>query len=69
VLVLPVAIGAPLALRAWAGFFFGTAAALIGVGMLIEAQDWRRTLLLGSVVALPVLVSMMVGRHMGAARE
>lgn len=69
VLVLPVAIGAPLALRAWAGCFLGTGVALIGVGMLIELQDWRRTLLLGVVVTLPVLVSVMVGRHMGAARE
>lgn len=67
--VLPVVIGAPLALRAWAGFFFGAAVSLIGVGMVIEAQDWRRTLLLGVVIPLPVLLSVMVGRHMGAARE
>ncbi|MBC8010367.1 MAG: hypothetical protein H7067_09750 [Burkholderiales bacterium] len=68
-LVLPVAIGAPLALRAWAPCFLGTGVGLIGVGMLIELQDWRRTLLLGVVVTLPVLVSVMAGRHMGAARE
>ena len=67
--VLPVVIGAPLALRAWAGLFFGASVSLIGVGMLIEAQDWRRTLLLGVVIPLPVLISVMVGRHLGAARE
>jgi hypothetical protein len=68
-LSLPLAIGAALAIRAWSACFLGASVGLIGIGMVVTAQDWRRTLLLGVAVTLPVLASMLVGRHLGGVRK
>jgi len=69
VIGLPLAIGAALAVRAWSAGFLGAGVALAGVGLVIEAQDLRRALLLGAAVNIPVIVSVLAGRHMGAPRK
>ena len=66
---MPLAIGAALALRAWSACFVGASFGLIGVGLVVTEQDWRRTALLGAAVNMPVLISMLAGRHLGGARK
>ncbi|MCX6937811.1 MAG: hypothetical protein NTU80_07915 [Verrucomicrobia bacterium] len=69
ILGLPLAVGAALAIRAWSACFVGASVGLIAIGMVVTAQDWRRTVLLGAAVNLPVLASMLAGRHLGGARK
>lgn len=69
VIGLPLAVGAALAVRAWSAGLIGAGVALAGVGMIVESQDWRRTLLLGALINVPVIVCVMMGRHMGAPRK
>ena len=69
VIGLPLAVGAALAVRAWSAGFIGAGVAVAGVGLMIETQDVRRALLLGVAVNVPVVVSVMAGRHMGGPRK
>jgi hypothetical protein len=62
---LPLAIGGSLALRAWAGGFLGAGAGLGLVGLAVEQQDWRVSLLVGVALCMPVLASVLAGRHLG----
>lgn len=66
---LPLALGGALALRAWAGGFLGAGAGLAAVGLAVEQQDWRRSLLMGLVLCSPVLVSVLAGRHLGSPKK
>jgi len=65
---LPLGIGAALAIRAWSAGFIGAGVGLAGVGLAL-ADDWRRSLLVGVVLTLPVLLSVLAGRHLGAPRK
>lgn len=69
IMTVPLAIGGGLAVRAWAAGLIGAGLGLIGVGMLIEQQDWRRSLLLGFAVMTPVVLSMLAGRHLATPRK
>lgn len=66
---LLLAVGTALAVRAWSAGFIGAGVGLAGVGLVYTAQDLRRALLLALVVNIPVVVSVMTGRHMGAPRK
>ncbi len=66
---LPLAVGTALAVRAWSPGFIGAGMAVAGVGLMIESQDVWRAIFLGVAVNTPVVVSVMAGRHMGAARK
>ncbi len=66
---LPLGIGAALAIRAWSAGLIGAGVGVAGVGMVVLEQDWRRSLLLGVALTVPVCVSMLVGRHLGAPRK
>lgn len=66
---LPLGIGAGLAIRAWSAGFIGAALGVAGVGMVVETQDWRRTLLLGAALTTPVWLSVLAGRHLGGPRK
>lgn len=65
VIVLPLWIGGSLALRSWASGILALGLGLGGVGLAVSQQDWRRAALVGMASALPVLASIMAGRHMG----
>lgn len=69
VIALPLAIGGALALRAWSAGLLAGGLGLAGVGLAVTQQDWRRSLLVGVVCCLPVLVSVMAGRHLGWPRK
>lgn len=66
---LPLAIGGALALRAWAGGFLAAGSGLALVGLAVEQQDWRMSLLAGLALCTPVLVSVLAGRHLGAIKQ
>ena len=66
---LPLGIGAALAVRAWSAGFIGAGLGLAGVSMLVEASDWRRGLLIGAITNVPVVLSLLAGRHIGAPRK
>lgn len=68
-LMLPLAIGSALAVRAWSACILTAGLGMAGIGLAVEQQDWRRTLLLGVAVNAPVLLTVMAGRHLGAARK
>lgn len=68
-LVLPLSIGAALALRAWSPGFIAAGVGLAGVGMVVKQQDWALALVLGVVVNVPVVLTVLVGRHLGAPRK
>jgi hypothetical protein len=69
VIALPLAIGGALALRAWSAGLLAGGLGLAGVGLAVSQQDWRRSLLVGVAFCLPVLVSVMAGRHLGWPRK
>lgn len=65
VIILPLAIGSSLALRAWSPGLVAAGLGFAGVGLAVEQQDWRRAVLVGIVFCFPVLVSVLAGRHLG----
>jgi len=69
VIVLPLAIGSAMAVRAWAAGLLGGGIGLGVVGLAVTQQDWRLGLLCGVAFCLPVLVSAMAGRHLGWPRK
>lgn len=69
VIVLPLAIGSAMAVRAWAAGLLGGGIGLAAVGLAVTQQDWRLGLLCGVAFCLPVLVSAMAGRHLGWPRK
>jgi hypothetical protein len=69
VIVLPLAVGSSLAVRAWAAGLLGGGIGLAAVGFAVKQQEWRISLLAGVAFCLPVLVSTMAGRHMGWPRK
>lgn len=69
IMTVPLAIGGALAVRAWTAGLIGAGLGLIGVGMLVEQQDWRRSLLLGFAMMTPVVLSMLAGRHLATPRK
>ncbi len=66
---LPLALGGALALRAWAGGFLAAGGGLAAVGLAVEQQDWRQSLLVGIALCSPVLVSVLAGRHLGSMKK
>ena len=64
-LLLPLAVGASLAVRAWSAGMLATGLGLAVLCIAVEKQDFHRAFLLGPVLCLPVLVSVMAGRHLG----
>lgn len=69
VIVLPLALGASMALRAWAAGLLACGAGLAAVGLAVTQQDWRVGLLVGVAFFMPVLGSVMAGRHLGWPRK
>lgn len=69
VLVLPLAVGAALALRAWSGVFLAASLGAVGIGWMLNAQSWGRVIFVGAVLGCPVLVSILAGRHMAWPRK
>jgi len=68
-LMLPLAIGSALAVRAWSACILAAGVGMAAIGLVVEQQDWRRTLFLGVAVNVPVLLAVMAGRHLGSARK
>lgn len=68
-ITLPLAIGSSLAVRAWAAGLAGLGVGLAAVGLAVTGQEWRISLLCGVAFCFPVLVSVMVGRHLGSPRK
>lgn len=68
-LMLPLAIGSALAVRAWSACILAAGIGMAAIGLAVEQQDWRRTLFLGVAVNVPVLLAVMAGRHLGSARK
>lgn len=66
---LPLGVGAAMAVRAWSAGFIGAGVGLAGVSLMVEDADWRRGLLLGATSIVPVVLSVMAGRHIGAPRK
>ena len=66
---LPFGVGTALAIRAWSAGFIATGLGLAGVGLLVHSADWRRSLFVGLMALVPVVLSAMVGRHLGAPRR
>lgn len=64
-IVLPFWIGGSLAVRAWASGFLAAGLGLAAVGLAVSQQDWRLSLLIGLSFCVPVLSSVMAGRHLG----
>ncbi len=62
---LPLALGGAFAFRAWAGGFFGGGIGLAVVGLAVEQQEWRNSLLVGVAFFMPILFSVLAGRHLG----
>ena len=69
VIVLPLAVGSAMAIRAWAAGLLGLGVGLAAVGLAVTQQDWRVGLLCGTAFCFPVLVSAMAGRHLGWPRK
>lgn len=66
VIVLPLWIGSSLAVRSWASGFIAGGMGVAGVGLAVSQQeDWRLTVLIGLTFFVPVLTSVMAGRHLG----
>ena len=68
-IVLPMAVGAAMAVRAWSAGLIGGGVGLAVVGLAVKQQEWRLSLLVGVSFFLPVLASVMVGRHIGWPRK
>jgi hypothetical protein len=68
-IVLPLAVGTGLAVRAWAAAFIGGGMGMALVGLAVTQQDWRQGLLVGLTLCFPVLLSMVAGRHLGWLRR
>jgi hypothetical protein len=68
-IALPLAIGTAIAVRAWAAGFIAAGVGLVGVGLAVEQQDWRLGLFVGTAFFVPVLISLMAGRHLGWPRK
>ncbi|MEY4488127.1 MAG: hypothetical protein RIQ79_635 [Verrucomicrobiota bacterium] len=68
-LVGALAIGAALALRAWSAVFLAVCVGTILIGWLLNAQSWSRVIFLGVAMGLPVVLSILAGRHMGWPRK
>ena len=68
-LALPAAIGGAMAFRGWSGGLLAGGVVLAGAGLLVPAQDWRITGFLGMACVAPVLLSVFMGRHLGAIRR
>ena len=68
-LMLPLAIGSALAVRAWSACILAAGIGMAAIGLAVEQQDWRRTLFLGLAVNVPVLLAVMAGRHLGSTRK
>lgn len=66
---LPFAVGTALAVRAWSAGFVAAGVGLGGVGLLVHSTDWRRSLFVGAMAIVPVVLSAMAGRHLGTARR
>lgn len=66
---LPLGIGAALAVRAWSAGFIGAGVGLAAVSFVVDDSDWRRGILFGVAANGPVLLSVLVGRHVGAPRK
>jgi hypothetical protein len=64
-LLVPLSVGAALAVRAWSAGLLATGLGLAVLCIAVEKQDFHRAFLLGPVLCLPVLVSVMAGRHLG----
>lgn len=69
VIALPLAIGGALAIRAWSAGFLAGGAGLLVAGLAVEQQDWRISSLVGLAFGVPVLVSVLAGRHLGWAKR
>lgn len=65
IIVLPLWIGGALAIRAWAAGFLAAGIGFGGVGLAVTEQDWRRAILIGLTFCVPVVTSVMAGRHLG----
>ncbi len=65
ILALPLAIGGALALRAWSAAILGLAVGVVGVGLAVTQQNWRLGVTTGAALCTPVLVSMLLSRHLG----
>lgn len=68
-IILPMAVGSAMAIRAWAAGLLGLGVGLAAVGLAVTQQDWRIGLLCGIAFCFPVLVSAMAGRHLGWPRK
>jgi hypothetical protein len=68
-LVATLAIGAALALRAWSGFFLAAALGTVLIGWLLNEQTWPRVIFIGAVMVVPVVLSVLAGRHIGWPRK
>ena len=68
-LVAPLSIGVALALRAWSGLFLTATVGMILIGWLLNAQSWSRVIFSGAVIIFPVVLSVLMGRHMGWPRK
>jgi hypothetical protein len=68
-LVGALAIGAALALRAWSGVFIVASMGTVLLGWLLHTQSWSRVIFLGVVFGLPMVLSILAGRHMGWPRK
>ena len=67
--VLPLAIGSGLAVRAWAASLLAAGFGMALVGLAVEQQDWRMSLGAGLAFCFPVLLSVIAGRHLGWPRR
>lgn len=68
-LVAALSIGAALALRAWSGLFLAASLGTVVLGWLLNSQSWPRVIFVGAVFFLPVVLSILAGRHMGWPRK
>jgi len=64
-----LALGASFAVRAWSMLFFAASAGTVLIGWLLSFQSWPRVIFLGVALAVPPVVSVMAGRHMGWPRK
>jgi hypothetical protein len=65
----PLAIGVSLALRAWSGIFLTATLGTILIGWLLDMQSWSRVVFVGAVMIIPMVFSVLAGRHMGWPRK
>lgn len=65
-IVLPLWIGGSLSVRSWASGFLAAGVGLAGVGLAVAQQEnWRLAILVGLAFFVPVLTSVLAGRHLG----